>query len=277
MSIETHHCLNCGAEYEGNYCPFCGQSSKVKRITASNICETFVSHVAGLQANLPRTLIGLFYRPGYLIADYLAGKRKVYSNPFSTVLLLTTIFLFLNQYIVSYDIRDSSKAFGQEITQMDGSNPSNDMIDPDILYGNTINFIYGNFAIFNLIGCLILTIPFWLAFRKQGLYRHQPLNIYEAATAMAYFTCTNLIISIISLPFTTGSTIGLITIIGWLLIIPLFILTCWQMFQIRFGAFLKRLLVFLCYSILISFISIIVPSFIYGIILVLSDGPLPQR
>ena len=92
------HCLNCGATYEGAYCPHCGQSCEVRRINLSNATKSFVTNVIGLQAKLPRTLIDLFYRPGYLVSDYLSGKRQAYSNPFSTLLLLATLFVLINQY-----------------------------------------------------------------------------------------------------------------------------------------------------------------------------------
>ena len=35
-SPELHRCLTCGEEYQGNYCPRCGQSAKIERYSLKN-------------------------------------------------------------------------------------------------------------------------------------------------------------------------------------------------------------------------------------------------
>lgn len=273
--MESHHCLNCGTEYEGNYCPQCGQSHKVKRITASNIADSFLSNVIGLEGSLPRTLIGLLYRPGHLIADYISGKRKIYSNPFSTLLLLVTVFLFLNQYVTSTDIRETSKSFNREFSASIATTDSEqeEFLNEYEFSNEIVNQIYDNFSFFNLISCLILTIPFWLAYRKQGRYKDSPINIYEAAAAMAYFSCINMIINIISLPLSSENTIALVSTIGWIIIIPMFLLTVWQMFQMSLGTFLWRLILFICYFTVFLLIAIFIPAIIYGMYIMQQGVP----
>lgn len=92
----TQHCLNCGKDYDGSYCPHCGQSHATHRITWGNFWRNFVMNGIGLQGTLPHTIIELFYRPGYLIRDYLAGKRQHYTNPFRMLLLTAAIFVLFN-------------------------------------------------------------------------------------------------------------------------------------------------------------------------------------
>ncbi|MDY2974910.1 MAG: hypothetical protein SOR67_04085, partial [Alloprevotella sp.] len=36
-SAPHRRCLNCGTEFEGNFCPLCGQSAEVKRFTVKNV------------------------------------------------------------------------------------------------------------------------------------------------------------------------------------------------------------------------------------------------
>ena len=109
-------CSNCGTEFEGVYCPQCGQSAAVKRITLGRALHNFLTQVMGLQANLPRTLIDLLYRPGYLVADYLAGKRRHYANPFSTILLLATLFILANQYMMRTDIVEATSHVSSQLS-----------------------------------------------------------------------------------------------------------------------------------------------------------------
>ena len=63
------HCLNCGADFEGAFCPHCGQYWRVQRVTARSILDLIVTNITSINAKMPRTILDLFYRPGYLIAD----------------------------------------------------------------------------------------------------------------------------------------------------------------------------------------------------------------
>ena len=45
---DTQHCLNCGNDFHGAYCPRCGQSHTTQRITWHNFWRTFVMNGIGL-------------------------------------------------------------------------------------------------------------------------------------------------------------------------------------------------------------------------------------
>lgn len=62
----------------------------------------------------------------------------------------------------------------------------------------------------------------WLIFRREGTYRQSPMNLAEAATAMAYTGCQNQMVNILGLPFITAHNIGTISAIEYLVVIPLF-------------------------------------------------------
>ena len=42
LSEQQHECATCGTHYEGNYCPRCGQSSKIARYSFKNACLLFL-------------------------------------------------------------------------------------------------------------------------------------------------------------------------------------------------------------------------------------------
>ncbi|MDE6349325.1 MAG: DUF3667 domain-containing protein [Bacteroides sp.] len=77
----TCTCLNCNTTYEGNYCHRCGQSRDTHRYRLSNALK----NIAG---GFGHTLIDLLYRPGYLIHDFIGGKRAQYFRPFQTLFIL---------------------------------------------------------------------------------------------------------------------------------------------------------------------------------------------
>ncbi|MBQ0120508.1 MAG: DUF3667 domain-containing protein [Bacteroidales bacterium] len=91
-------CLCCGTEYRGHYCPACGQTGKIKRISWKSVM-TGAADVWGLGSrSMPRNVWHLIFRPGYLIADYLGGRRQVYFPPFKMLFLMVTLVALLKHY-----------------------------------------------------------------------------------------------------------------------------------------------------------------------------------
>ena len=93
--LERHECQNCGEQFNGNYCPRCGQTIKVERITMKNLISTFFREFTDLEDGFLYTIFELFYRPGYMIRDYLQGKRAHYFKPFKLLIIVGTVFFIL--------------------------------------------------------------------------------------------------------------------------------------------------------------------------------------
>lgn len=93
MTDEHHCCHTCGQEFQGNYCPRCGQSARIGRYSFKNALLLFLD-VWGLgNRGMFRTLRDLLLRPGYMIRDYLSGMQMAYFPPFKLFFLLTTLSL----------------------------------------------------------------------------------------------------------------------------------------------------------------------------------------
>ena len=96
LSNEQHTCSTCGTQYEGNYCPRCGQSARVGRYSFKNMMKLFLD-VWGLgNRSMFRSLRDLILRPGYMIRDYLKGMQMAYFPPFKMFCLLTTFSLIVS-------------------------------------------------------------------------------------------------------------------------------------------------------------------------------------
>ena len=93
MVEQQHRCSTCSTEYVGNYCPRCGQSSKIGRYSFKRAFLLFLD-VWGLgNRGMFRTLRDLLLRPGYMIRDYLSGMQMAYFPPFKMFFLLSTLSL----------------------------------------------------------------------------------------------------------------------------------------------------------------------------------------
>ena len=92
-SSKVQECKNCGETYEGRYCPTCGQKHDVKRYEIAGIIKDIITDAIDLEHGFMRSFLELFWRPGYMMRDFLNGKRKDYSKPFKAIFVLATIYL----------------------------------------------------------------------------------------------------------------------------------------------------------------------------------------
>lgn len=103
-------CLNCGTEYEGKFCPECGQSAKTGRFTMKFIVENMATAVLGRDGSIWFTIKSLFTRPGEMIMDNLNGKRKKYFSPFPMLFMVLALFILITSITNSSTINKIQKS-----------------------------------------------------------------------------------------------------------------------------------------------------------------------
>lgn len=109
-------CKNCRNTFQGNYCPHCGQNRHTPRFTIRNAFQNILSGFFNIDHGFSRNLIELLYRPGYMIRDYLRGKRVHYYKPFQTLFVLAALYIMGVQLIDPTAIKLSEKEMEEEPT-----------------------------------------------------------------------------------------------------------------------------------------------------------------
>ena len=99
INNETNICLNCGTTYTGNYCNRCGQSRNTPRYRLSNALRNIAGGFFNIDSGFGRTLLELLYRPGYMIRDFIGGKRVEYFRPFQTLFILAALYIMTVQLV----------------------------------------------------------------------------------------------------------------------------------------------------------------------------------
>lgn len=85
-------CLNCGAELAGRYCAHCGQAADVHVPSTRELAHEALEGITHSDSRLWRTLFLLWFVPGKLTQEFVAGRRAAYLPPFRLYLVLSIMF-----------------------------------------------------------------------------------------------------------------------------------------------------------------------------------------
>jgi hypothetical protein len=92
------HCINCGASICNQFCSVCGQETRLHVASATEFIHEFVGHYVALEGRLWKTLRYLFTKPGFLTAEYIAGRRKRYVEPLRVYLTFSILFFAILKF-----------------------------------------------------------------------------------------------------------------------------------------------------------------------------------
>jgi hypothetical protein len=94
-----HACTNCGHQFEGKYCPECGQPVKTFLKPFPHYFAELLKSLFSADSRLWNSLIAQLIRPGRMVNDYLNGKSVRFMPPVRLYLFSSFIFfLVLNQF-----------------------------------------------------------------------------------------------------------------------------------------------------------------------------------
>lgn len=92
LTYEQHTCANCGTAFVGRFCPQCGLRANRERMTAKNVLSGFLDIWGMGSQPMLRSIKELFWRPGYMMRDYLSGHQPLYFPPFKMLVIMTLFF-----------------------------------------------------------------------------------------------------------------------------------------------------------------------------------------
>lgn len=94
-------CTNCGAALHGSFCSNCGQRVTIDILTFGEFISNALADLTSADSRIWRTVLRLFFFPGVLTHDYLAGRRNRYIPPFRTYLVLSLLFFLVASILES--------------------------------------------------------------------------------------------------------------------------------------------------------------------------------
>jgi Protein of unknown function (DUF3667) len=98
-AIEPARCKNCDAELLGRFCVNCSQAADVHVPTTKELVHELLEGVTHSDSRLWRTLTTLWFKPGKLTQEFVAGRRVAYLPPFRLYLVLSVILFLLSSFV----------------------------------------------------------------------------------------------------------------------------------------------------------------------------------
>lgn len=185
-------CLNCGNEFEGKFCPECGQKADTGRFTMRFIFENLAAAIISRDGSIWFSLKSLFSRPGSMIVDILNGKRKRYFSPFPMLFLALTLYILITSvttgFMVQEAFKDSEVAFTQEVGQDDSQ-----AIEVFHTIKQIVSFFINHYTL-----CFLLTLPLLVVAaracygrdnRKRYYWAEYIITIVYAMVIVVLFRC----------------------------------------------------------------------------------------
>ena len=207
---EHHGCCNCGAEGENNYCPRCGQKAVYGPITWRSVGQGLLDVWGVGTRSLPYTLWQLLWRPGYLIRDYISGKRQASFPPVKMLVIVGVIMLFVGNLLEPGGISE------QEPVAATGLRHYIDV---------AFNWLNRNMEWGVLLMFCSMIVPIWFLFRQAPKCpRHTlPQGFYIQVFASTQFLLWMLLIAAIG-EFLLGASADYAGLIVFIFLVPIMLL-----------------------------------------------------
>jgi hypothetical protein len=177
MTPTNSECKNCGNSINGKYCSNCGQKANEKRFTIANLPGEFLHGFFHLHGGFFYTLKEISMHPGEMLRGFISGKRVIYFNPFTFVVLLSLLggFVYNHSGIIEH-IKDNPLATGE-----------------------TVNFTHHHFVYRMLLTVPTYAFMCWILFRssRYNFAEHLIINTFIIGQSIVFLTVWLLILNIV--------------------------------------------------------------------------------
>ena len=118
--IEPGLCLNCDAALHGPYCASCGQKVPHADVTLREFVQDATQEITQIEGKVPSTLTALFFAPGRLTLDFLAGRRARWLSPLRLYLICSVAYFGSDALAEAITHRGARELAKVTVTTADG-------------------------------------------------------------------------------------------------------------------------------------------------------------
>jgi len=111
---EEKVCLNCNAAIYGRFCHVCGQENLEPHESFWHLVTHFLFDLIHFDGKFFSTLKYLLFKPGYLPAEHLRGRRADYLHPIR-LYIFTSAFFFLIMFSFYGEHKNTKKTYKEKV------------------------------------------------------------------------------------------------------------------------------------------------------------------
>ena len=98
--IRASRCVSCGADLSGRYCAACGEAAAHHDYSLKHFAQEAIEAIAHVDGRVFSTFRSLVAKPGLLVADFLAGRRKAQMGPVQLFLVCNLVYFIAQPFTV---------------------------------------------------------------------------------------------------------------------------------------------------------------------------------
>lgn len=155
------NCKNCNTEITQNYCPNCGQPTKLKRIDGHYIIHE-IEHVLHFERGILYTIRELITSPGQNVRKYISENRSRLVKPIIFIIITSLIYSLVNHF---FHIEDGYVKYTETKTTATSS---------------IFKWIQNNYGYANII------MGVFIALWTKLLFRKYPFNFFEILILLCF-------------------------------------------------------------------------------------------
>ena len=155
------NCKNCSAEVNQNYCPNCGQPTKLKRIDGKYIMHE-IKHILNFERGILFTVRELLLRPGENVRNFISENRIRLVKPIVFIIVTSLIYSLINHF---FQIEDGYVKFDE--TKQSTT-------------GNIFKWVQDHYGYANII------MGMFIAFWTKLLFRKYNYNYFEILILLCF-------------------------------------------------------------------------------------------
>jgi hypothetical protein len=226
-------CLNCGRPLTGPFCAECGQKAVPTNLTLTEFLQETTHELTHWEGKVPSTLKTLFFKPGLLTVDFLAGRRARWLSPLRLYLICSIAYFLSGPLVEAITHREEQVMKELMITNPDGSVAMTPELRKEVEAGLPAR-IFGMERVERLMAksadlnrevnailpkAMFLLLPIFAFFTRLAWGRqlpHYPAHLYLALHVHAALFAA-LVLLTIATGFLTSE--GLVVLVSWVVLV----------------------------------------------------------
>ena len=191
-------CPTCGETIAEQFCPVCGEQKHSRHNFSFRHFARHAAHeLLEMDSKILRTIRYLFSKPAFVTAEYLAGKRSRYMNPFRLYVLcfaLSTLLASTYHPVLDFrnlSITDRTGKLNHALEKL----ANRKGVSEEVLLQHMNERLHFYFEGSKILNALVMACLLAIFYRKRKWY------FGEHAVTSFYFLSFTLLLSIVKWPF----------------------------------------------------------------------------